>query len=211
MGKKYNDDDLELREPGTVEALYHAAMERARWLREDFPASKFVGIDPGKTGGIVLLDAERSVMARYTFSRVSPGFAIWSCDDRYNLREATDVLVEEVHSMPKQGVKSMFSFGQAYGEILGALQTRKIPYRGVNPLRWQTSFRRALREPDEDGRFNREKKEDRKERLYQVAKLLFPDQKMSKQMADAFLIAHWAWGGGTDQSVMGKSIPVSMT
>lgn len=211
MGKKYNDDDLELREPGTVEALYYAAKERARWLREDFPAAKFVGIDPGKTGGIVMLDAGREVMARYTFSRVSPGFAIWSCDDRYNLREATDVIVEEVHSMPRQGVKSMFSFGRAYGEILGALQTRKIPYRGVNPIRWQHSFSRALREPDENGRWQRETKEVRKERLYQVAKLLFPDQKMPKQMADAFLIAHWAWGGASDASVMGRPIPVSMT
>ena len=33
MVKKYDDEELVLREPGTLEAMWYAAQERARWLR----------------------------------------------------------------------------------------------------------------------------------------------------------------------------------
>ena len=155
-----------------------------------------------------MLDCSRRLMAQYTFSRVTPAFAIWSCHDRYDLTKASDIVVEEVHSMPNQGVKSMFSFGRVYGEILGALQAFRIPYRGVKPLRWQEAYRYALRFRDEEGMLPREKKPERKERLHRVAQHLFPDRKVSKQMADAFLIAHWVFGGATSTSVMGRPVPV---
>ena len=47
------------------------------------------------------------------------------------------VSVEQVSSMPGQGVKSMFSFGQRLGELEGMLQALKIGYIQTRPQAWQ--------------------------------------------------------------------------
>lgn len=49
--------------------------------------------------------------------------------------------VEEVGPMPKQGVTSMFSFGQTYGTILGALAGLGITTKTVTPQTWQKALR----------------------------------------------------------------------
>ncbi|MBS9782733.1 MAG: hypothetical protein KGV43_02905 [Arcobacter sp.] len=45
--------------------------------------------------------------------------------------------IEKVSSMPKQGVKSMFSFGQRLGELEGMCKSLYIPYELVPPQQWQ--------------------------------------------------------------------------
>lgn len=47
------------------------------------------------------------------------------------------VCLESVHSMPGQGVKSMFSFGQRFGELNGMLQTLGLGYSLLRPKEWQ--------------------------------------------------------------------------
>ena len=47
------------------------------------------------------------------------------------------VAIEKVHSMPRQGVASAFTFGKGYGIWLGVLGTLGIPYEEVTPQRWQ--------------------------------------------------------------------------
>lgn len=46
-------------------------------------------------------------------------------------------VVEEVHSMPRQGVASTFSFGRGLGAIEGILATLHVPVRLVSPQRWK--------------------------------------------------------------------------
>lgn len=50
------------------------------------------------------------------------------------------VIIEKVHAMPNQGVKSMFSFGQRLGEIEGMLQALNLSYELVSPKLWQKSL-----------------------------------------------------------------------
>jgi len=45
--------------------------------------------------------------------------------------------VEIIHSMPRQGVKSMFSFGQRLGEIVGILKVLDFKYYMITPQQWQ--------------------------------------------------------------------------
>jgi len=45
--------------------------------------------------------------------------------------------IEKVHSHPKQGVVSTFTFGEKYGEIKGILSALNIRYTEVNPKVWQ--------------------------------------------------------------------------
>ena len=61
-----------------------------------------------------------------------------SCDYAY---------LEEVHSMPGQGVASTFTFGEGYGIIKGALGAANIPLRLVRPQVWK----RGLRIPPTSG------------------------------------------------------------
>lgn len=46
-------------------------------------------------------------------------------------------IVEDVHSMPKQGVASSFTFGYVTGAIHAMLAARKIPVHLVSPASWK--------------------------------------------------------------------------
>jgi crossover junction endodeoxyribonuclease RuvC len=50
-------------------------------------------------------------------------------------------IVERVHSMPGQGVASMFKFGQAVGIIYGVLMANAVPIHQVPPGTWKRHFR----------------------------------------------------------------------
>jgi hypothetical protein len=54
-----------------------------------------------------------------------------------NEPEETIVIIEKVHSMPKQGVASTFTFGVGYGKILGMCQTLGISFDMVPPQSWK--------------------------------------------------------------------------
>lgn len=49
-------------------------------------------------------------------------------------------VIEDVHSMPKQGVASSFSFGQSFGVAQGVLQALSIPLTRVTPQKWKKHF-----------------------------------------------------------------------
>ena len=49
-------------------------------------------------------------------------------------------MIEQVHSMPKQGVASSFKFGRHYGFLLGVLTALGIPYQTVTPQKWQKAM-----------------------------------------------------------------------
>ncbi|MFQ6105415.1 MAG: hypothetical protein ACE5OP_14165 [Candidatus Glassbacteria bacterium] len=53
------------------------------------------------------------------------------------LSGAQVIFMEQVHAMPKQGVVSMFSFGQGFGIWLGILACHRVPYELVAPQRWK--------------------------------------------------------------------------
>ena len=46
-------------------------------------------------------------------------------------------ILEDVHSMPKQGVASSFNFGVGKGVWLGILGAYEIPFELVSPQRWK--------------------------------------------------------------------------
>ncbi|NDC04371.1 MAG: hypothetical protein EBZ81_15760 [Betaproteobacteria bacterium] len=58
----------------------------------------------------------------------------------YNVAD-TVAVVEQVNAMPGQGVSSMFSFGQAYGVVLGVLAGLSIPATAVTPAIWKKALK----------------------------------------------------------------------
>jgi crossover junction endodeoxyribonuclease RuvC len=82
---------------------------------------KILGVDPGHTGALVLLDMRVEAVLADIVRRWRPEHAIY----------------ERVHSMPQQGVASTFAFGLAYGAVRGVLAGLAIPTTPVDPPKWR--------------------------------------------------------------------------
>lgn len=150
-----------------------------------------VGIDPGKSGGWVILDSKSRVLDYGIMPIVGGEICVSDLADtlkRYIINEIL-VVVEKVHSMPKQGVKGVFTFGQGYGKLLGMCEALKIRYELVTPQTWK---KLVLQSTKRD-----------KDAAIQFAQRRYPEinltpgskKKPHDGIADALCIA--AWGSRT--------------
>lgn len=100
----------------------------------------YIGIDPGKSGGIAVIDAEdgTKMLSPYSDEALLKTIRLVSMFEP-NVAGAQCCL-EKVGAMPGQGVVSMFNFGKAYGYIKGVLEAYKIPYQEITPQRWKKEF-----------------------------------------------------------------------
>ena len=93
----------------------------------------FGGIDPGKKGALVLLTIPEPTVVK--FDKKSYINCLKACS-------TADIIIglELVHSMPKQGVKSMFSFGENFGWIQGVLDVLELKYEFIRSQEWKKHF-----------------------------------------------------------------------
>jgi len=96
----------------------------------------YLGIDPGKKGGIALLRDTQLIEAR-DFDK---DLLLSITDSLSREHEASRCCLERVHAMPKQGSVSMFTFGQGYGWIMGVLDAFEISYQTIEPRKWKAEF-----------------------------------------------------------------------
>jgi Holliday junction resolvasome RuvABC endonuclease subunit len=115
--------------------------------------STVVGIDPGLHGGIAVLTATGELQhaiempsggGRVLVSEICGYLSPWIEDGGIDM-----VVIESVHSMPRQGVASTFTFGRAFGAVEGAMEALKIPQSGITPPVWKR--RLGLPTNDKDG------------------------------------------------------------
>ena len=97
----------------------------------------FIGIDPGKSGGIAYIDTEQGFSCTEPYSDMA---LIDLCADASKGGNEVVCCLEKVGAMPGQGVVSMFSFGQSVGYIKGVLESFKIPYQEITPQKWKREF-----------------------------------------------------------------------
>ena len=95
----------------------------------------YVGIDIGAKGCMAILDDDNNLTTQ-SFNK--GGLEVYR-DLLFNIKPKK-ILVERVHSLPHQGVKSMFSFGQRYGEVLGLLTALRLDFDTLLPQQWQKIF-----------------------------------------------------------------------
>ena len=55
-------------------------------------------------------------------------------------REGAEICMEQVHSMPNQGVSSTFAFGRAVGVISAVCELTNYPFHLVTPQKWKKHF-----------------------------------------------------------------------
>ena len=138
----------------------------------------YIGIDPGKGGGIGIIYNDISYCRKCPATIYDMAEEIKIC-----MELAPDIqktaIIEAVHSWSGQGVKSVWTFGENYGQWLGILAALNIPYSQVSPQKWMKFY----------GNLPREKK-DRKNRLKHLAQQRFPNIKITLATSDARLLAN---------------------
>lgn len=145
-----------------------------------------VGIDPGLSGALAILDTDGSVELLVDLPVIRDRSLAWIDGgelqslllDALRGRQGRAV-VERVSAMPRQGVASSFQFGVGFGSILGALQALHLPIELVTPAVWKRSLGLS----------------SNKRASLHKARLLFPtaDLRLAKHdgRAEALLLAYW--------------------
>lgn len=107
----------------------------------------YIGIDPGKNGGIAVIsykDFRRNNHRQVDVYPYSDEQLVDTIKDIAYLKNVLKVdsvcVLEHVHAMPKQGVSSTFNFGMNFGFIQGVLKACRIPYELVTPQKWKKEF-----------------------------------------------------------------------
>lgn len=175
----------QLAEPETVETLH--------------PIKVYIGIDPGKSGGIAMVADQGAV--KLLVPMPSTDHDLWAVfdhimDDRGEYELDLFACLENVHAMPGQGVASMFTFGQGLGSLRMALTAAGIPFEMPTPQSWMKSLgipsrrkevrkgKRVVKPAETPGQY--------KKRLKAKAQQLFPGvEGITDKTADALLIAEY--------------------
>jgi Holliday junction resolvasome RuvABC endonuclease subunit len=135
-----------------------------------------IGIDPGKNGGIAVIDEKKDAYADKMPETLQDLFELlnsYSVGYDGNCR----AFIEQVHSSPQMGVKSAFTFGNGFGHLEMALTACGIPFERIRPQAWQKAL----------GCMTKGDKNVSKRR----AQELFPTLKITHSTADALLIAEY--------------------
>ena len=103
--------------------------------------SVILGVDPGGTGAFALLHPDGTLENTWDMPAhdgiVSAPLIADLID---NIRADWPIAVayvENVHSMPKQGVASSFKFGRAFGVAVGVLGGARVPVEYIEPSVWK--------------------------------------------------------------------------
>ncbi len=137
----------------------------------------YIGIDPGKDGGIAWIDSEGAHAKPYSDEMLIAVLATAGNNCR--------CVLEKVSAMPGNGAVSMFHFGQSFGYIQGVLEAYGISYQLIPPKTWKKEY--SLNSD--------------KEKSVEVCRRLFPSvdlyrtEKCTKPhdgMAEALLMAEYA-------------------
>jgi len=153
-----------------------------------------IGIDPGKNGGIALLDQEGNVINVEKMPE-TPQDLYSSLAQLSSLVSAFDdsqlvVYIEKVGGIPGQGASSAFSFGKGCGHLEMALLALKLKTNDVTPQKWQKLY--SVGHSSITKSTAAEKKEH-KLKLKAKAQSLFPSlgKKITNATCDALLIAEY--------------------
>ena len=110
---------------------------------------RIIGIDPGLSGGIAILDNSKVVElfdmpvmpdGKKNKRQLNSALLVKLIKDNIKNLEDTVMVVEQVNAMPGQGVTSMFNFGQTFGAIKGICAALGIPIFLVRPAKWKKHF-----------------------------------------------------------------------
>lgn len=137
-------------------------------------AARWIGIDPGKLGGIAVLE-DTGRIDLLKLQTATEADVVSFLEEAKARAGGTHAMIERVRSSPQMGVTSAFTFGCGYGTLKGILAALKIPFEEVLPRKWQSRL-----DCLSGGNKNVTKRR---------AQELFPKETWTHATADAILIA----------------------
>ena len=128
----------------------------------------YIGIDPGLTGAIVVLDesgnllecadipsvkngTKRDVVLSALVAQLEPYRTPQGSAGR-NRHPRAFCCIEKTSSMPGQGVASSYRFGKVCGQIEGIVCALGIPYQLAHPRTWKRAMVRDVEGTDQKAR-----------------------------------------------------------
>ena len=147
-----------------------------------------VGIDPGKSGGLVIIDDDNKMVAMHKCPDNTILMANLLRKAQTNAwidSQHIKIAIEKVHAFPTDARNSAFKFGMNYGQWLGAIGALNISVVEVTPQLWMKSYAPLPKI-----------KLERKRQLQTIATEIFLDRynnedRMTYAVSDAALIALW--------------------
>ena len=144
---------------------------------------KYIGIDPGASGGIAVID-EKGIMMAYKCPKSSDEMSLlfqmcMGSTPAANIK----LFMERVWARPTNAVRAAFSYGVNYGQWLGIVATHEVEMNTAIPVEWikWVGCPKAL------------KRDVRKRWLKEKAGELYPNvNKLTLATSDAILITHFA-------------------
>ena len=155
-----------------------------------------VGIDPGKSGGLVTIHSKNNECSMHKCPSTTQEMASL-------LRTAKNsafvdnlpilVAIEKVHAFPTDARSAAFKFGMNYGMWLGIIGALNIPLIEVTPQMWMKSYAPLPKI-----------KQERKRKIKEIATEIFEDvynneNRITYAVSDAALIALWCLERSKDE------------
>ena len=110
---------------------------------------KIIGIDPGLSGAIAVLENNKVVKifdipvmseGKKNKRQLNSALLVNLLKENIQKDEDVTVVIEQVNAMPGQGVTSMFNFGQTFGALKGICAALELPIFFVRPSKWKKHF-----------------------------------------------------------------------
>ena len=143
-----------------------------------------IGIDPGKSGAIVVWDQgiDRIVKCPDHPKKMAEAINSVKNDSYIDGSGNVTAYIEKVHAFPTDARSSAFKFGQNYGQWVGILSAYRVNTIFVTPQMWMKYYKEKfnMKLPKE--------KPQRKRKLKELASR-YTDKKVTLYNADAILIA----------------------
>jgi len=105
----------------------------------------YIGCDPGSVSGAIgALDDQGNYLEAFDIEHRDKHILALVFKSRLlsiiDPKEGAEICMEQVHSMPNQGVSSTFAFGRAVGVISAVCELTRYPVHLVTPQRWKKHF-----------------------------------------------------------------------
>ena len=152
-------------------------------IQENSHSTKYIGIDPGKGGGIAVI-AKDGIEVKKCPESVQDMTLMFALMVGNTPADHVLVMLEKVWARPRDGRSSIFTFAQNYGRWEGIVASHEIIPHYVTPQVWMKAI----------GCPPKLKKQVRKNYLKQLSKDKYPKiaKKLTLKTADAMLIADYA-------------------
>jgi len=105
-------------------------------LNHDFMTKWYIGIDPGKSGGISAI-SNTGLKENYRTPKIGNDMDLKECRRILSKYPNANVALENVRSLPGVSAKANFSFGENKGQWQGIIEGLDLPYMMIMPKAWQ--------------------------------------------------------------------------